>query len=93
MCVHGETSSSRWLGLSNGPTNVMKTRGFEYEAWGAFAVELRGLEPLATGPRSRREVAKTWRFTDVIDTHLDERLALLYQRADLSPARASGPGV
>ena len=90
--MYGETSSSRWLGLSNGPTNVMKTRGFEYEAWGVFAVELRGLEPLATGTSQPQRGAKTWRFTDVIDTHLDERLALLHQRADLSPARASGPG-
>jgi hypothetical protein len=40
--VYGETSSSRWLGSSNGPTNVMKTRGFEYEAWRVFAVELVG---------------------------------------------------
>jgi hypothetical protein len=45
--------------------------------------------------RQRHDVQdprETWRFTDVINKHLDERLALMHQRADLSPARASGPG-
>ena len=45
--------------------------------------------------RQRQDVQdprETWHFTDVIDKHLDERLALMHQRADLSPARASGPG-
>jgi hypothetical protein len=43
MCAYGDIEQPL-VGL--GPTNVMKTRGFEYETWGVFAVELRGFEPL-----------------------------------------------